>query len=169
MSKVIHCKLSPEGIDKAIKEIEDYQKEIVEKTKKLAKRLATDGVHIAKFKISEKDAVYTAELLSSMQVRSGDVLQDGASYKIYTGCPWAAYVEFGTGVKGKGNPHPDVSIVGWRYDINEHGNGGWNYYRDGAWHHTSGMPSRPFMYETAQELSMEIAKIASEVFAEKGK
>lgn len=43
---------------------------------------------------------------------------------------------------------------------------GWHYFKDGAWHWTQGMPSRPFMYNTASELrSMNtIADIAREVF-----
>ncbi len=36
-------------------------------------------------------------------------------------CGYAVYVEFGTGVKGKGSPHPDVAILGWKYDVNNHG------------------------------------------------
>lgn len=169
MGSQIKCTLSIKSIDKAIKEIEAYKREVISKTKKLAERLAREGVFIAKAKIAEKNAVYTAELLNSMEIRAGDVIQNGAQYKVYTGCPWAAYVEFGTGVVGKSNPHPDVSIVGWRYDVNEHGEHGWHYYKDGAWHWTKGMPSRPFMYETATELSMRVSEIAKEVFGEKRK
>ena len=77
-----------------------------------------------------------------------------------------AYVEFGTGIVGSENSHPDTSIVGWKYDTNKHGEKGWHYFKDGAWHWTQGMPSRPFMYNTASELrSMNtIADIAREVF-----
>ena len=71
------------------------------------------------------------------------------------------YVEYGTGVIGRGSPHPDLSRVGWRYDVNEHGETGWWYpsgiddpnptkYRgeNGWWAWTRGQRSRPFMYET---------------------
>ena len=74
--------------------------------------------------------------------------------------------EFGVddSITGLHNPHPNASVSGWKYDVNEHGESGWFYYRDGEWHWTKGMPSRPFMYETDLELILEISKIAKEVF-----
>ena len=101
-----------------------------------------------------------------MDFEPGDIVSNGASYYIYTACPWAKFVEFGTGIVGSENSHPDTSIVGWKYDTNNHGEKGWHYFKDGAWHWTQGMPSRPFMYNTASELrSMNtIADIAREVF-----
>lgn len=72
----------------------------------------------------------------------------------------ATFVEYGTGIKGSRNPHPNPT--GWSYDTNNHGESGWWYPTDMsdpnptkrigsngevyAW--TKGMASRPFMYET---------------------
>ena len=68
-------------------------------------------------------------------------------------CGYAVYVEFGTGVVGSRKPHPDISIAGWKYDVNGHGELGWWYRgKDGTLYWTKGFESRPFMYNTAQQL-----------------
>lgn len=42
---------------------------------------------------------------------------------------YAAYVEFGTGVVGAtGAQNPQASKIGWRHDVNQHGEYGWVYY-----------------------------------------
>lgn len=166
MSKRISFGLSVSEINNAIKELRQYQAEITYKCQKLAERLAEEGVYIARLKIAEYDAIYTGELLASIKSEYGGVVQDGAKWIIYTGCEWAPFVEFGTGIVGSQNPHPDTSLVNWKYDINSHGEKGWFYFNstDGKWHWTKGMPSRPFMFETGQELHKLVTKIAKEVF-----
>lgn len=158
--------LSPSGFRNLSKEIRKYRYGLQEKCEEFARRLAEEGVAIAQVKISSKEAVYTGELLASMNLEQGDIIYDGASFSIYTNCPWAKFVEFGTGKVGKKSPHPDMSIANWKYDTNEHGEKGWHYFRDGSWYWTQGMPSRPFMYETAQYLRdiSVISHIAKEVF-----
>lgn len=37
------------------------------------------------------------------------------------------YLEFGTGIAGKYNSHPDANKIGWEYDVNNHGAKGWWY------------------------------------------
>ena len=48
------------------------------------------------------------------------------------------------------------------------GEKGWFYFKNGEWHWTKGMPSRPFMYNTASELrNIEtITRIARRVFGD---
>lgn len=164
MKKTITASLSEQSLREAASQIQEYKNEVIQKCYLLAKRLAERGVEIASMKITNHDAVYTGELLASMKHTPGIVLRYGGSCIVYTDCPWAKFVEFGTGIVGKNKQHPDTSIVGWKYDVNEHGEAGWYYYRDGKWHWTKGMPSRPFMYETDIELMMEVSKIAKEVF-----
>ena len=87
---------------------------------------------------------------------------------------YCKYIEFGTGVKGRDNSHPSEeykAIMNWAYNsgatifTTKDGREGWYYPADdGTWRFTEGMPSRPFMYETAQYLRKEAQKIASEVF-----
>lgn len=158
--------LSASEFEKAAREVEKYKKEVVKKTRLLAQRLAEKGVEIAKIKIMQFPAVDTGELLESMQAQAGDVIENGGEWIVFTDCPHAAFVEFGTGVTGSRNPHPDTSLVGWRYDVNEHGDAGWFYFKDGEWHWTKGMISRPFMYETGRDLKKLVSKTAKEVFGE---
>lgn len=82
------------------------------------------------------------------------------------------YVEYGTGMVGSSNSHPDAAAVGWRYDVNSHGEMGWWYpttqddpnptktdgpYGPVAW--TQGAKSRPFMYETYLWISENFNKV----------
>lgn len=162
--KVFKADLSVSSIRNLQKQLQDYQKDLVKKCEEFVRRLAERGVEIAEMKITDYDAIYTGELLASINAEQGAVIQNGAMWIVYTNCPWAKFVEFGTGIVGKNSPHPDTSIVGWKYDVNEHGEKGWFYFRDGEWHWTKGLPSRPFMWETSLQLTQEIVKIAKEVF-----
>ena len=155
--------LSAKSFRKLAKKVRDYRKSLPEKCEEFAYRMSEEGVAIAQLKILSFDAVMSGDLLNSMNLEAGDIYSDGAKYYIYTDCEWAQFVEFGTGIKGEKKPHPDKGIVGWRYDVNHHGEEGWYYYKDGKWNWTKGMPSRPFMYETGKELKdmsiiMNIAK-----------
>lgn len=164
MSRKIKVSLSASSFMSAAQEVKEYRDELRKKCETLVERLTHEGVILAQVKILQYPAVYTGELLSSISEKQGAVLTNGSQWIIYTGCPWAAYVEFGTGVVGGKNPHPDTGIANWKYDANRHGDVGWWYNLDGEWHWTKGMPSRPFMYETAKDLRELIPKIAREVF-----
>jgi hypothetical protein len=65
---------------------------------------------------------------------------------------FAAYVEFGTGIVGAGSPHPEASEKGVKYDRNKHGEKGWVYFKNDKFRRTRGQTSKPFMYETAQQI-----------------
>lgn len=166
MAKKFTTGLSASGFRKIAKQIYEYRESLYDKCEEFAYRMAEEGVEIARLKILSFDAVMTRELLSSMNLEAGSIISNGASYYVYTDCEWAAFVEFGTGIVGSENPHPDTGLVNWKYDKNEHGEKGWFYFLDGEWHWTKGMPSRPFMYETAKELRdmSTILHIAREVF-----
>jgi hypothetical protein len=62
--------------------------------------------------------------------------------------------EYGTGIVGKGNPHP--AIDGWEYDINNHGEAGWVYpKKDGTYGRTRGIRSKKMFYETSEDMKKE--------------
>lgn len=161
MGRKISFKLSVKDIDKAIQEVQKIKIELKVKINLLIEALVEAGVEIAKVQVRELDAIYTGELEESITGFFNP--EDGVGI-IRTDCPYAVYVEFGTGVVGKNNPHPAPEA--WRYDVNEHGDKGWWYFneRDGKWHWTKGMMSRPFMYNTVQELERQVKQIAKEVF-----
>lgn len=162
-------KLNPLSVDSILecaKKIEEYRKDFNSKVELFTQRLAEIGVGIAQLNISSYDAIDTANLISSINLRKGDAINNGSHWIIYTDCPYAKYVEFGTGIIGANAQHDLASQFGWEYDINNHGTDGWVYYKNGKYYKTAGSVSKPFMYETALELetSDRIFKLAKEVF-----
>lgn len=158
---VIKFGLSEKEINRAIKEVAQFKKEFLEKCSRLVEALTEQGEMAAKLQVAQVDAVYTGELMNSIEGYYSPTHNVGI---IKAGAIYAAYVEYGTGVVGKQSPHPDPQ--GWQYDINQHGDEGWVYYDDdtGQFRWTKGFKSRPFMYNTARELEKECARIAREVF-----
>lgn len=154
--------LSTRDINRAIRDLKRYKRELNKKVSLLIETLTDYGVDVAKAQIRELGAWYTGELESSITGYFSPTLGAGV---IKAGSPYAVFVEFGTGIVGQTSPHPDPKD--WQYDINKHGEDGWIYFneRDGRWHWTKGVESRPFMYNTARELEMECMRIAKEVFA----
>lgn len=150
------------NIDDAIRQIEEYEKKVQEKIKEFLTRLLEDGANIAKAKIVELKAIESSELQGSLQYT---LYKEGNKGIIFTDCSHACFVEFGTGVRGSASPHPTMP---WAYDSNGHGEDGWYYYdtKQGRVRFTQGMPSRPFMYETARELEQKAVEIAREVFSQ---
>lgn len=161
MPKVIEFSLDPSSLERAAQEVKKYAMELDEKVEALIKKLAERGAMVAKIQLAALDAVYTGELLSSIEGVYSEKDNVGI---VRAGAPYAIFVEYGTGVIGAGSPHPKPD--GWQYDANGHGDEGWVYLneRDGKYHWTRGYQSRPFMYNTARELERECVNIAKEVF-----
>lgn len=161
MKTVIKFTLNEKDIDRAIKELKQFKKDFLEKCDKLIEVLTDEGAEIARLQVKQLDAVFTGELLNSIEGYYSPSLQTGF---IKAGAFYAIYVEFGTGVVGSQSPHPNPD--GWQYDVNGHGDSGWVYYDDysGQFKWTRGFKSRPFMYNTARQLEKECLKISKEVF-----
>ena len=163
----IRCKLGARGIQNVANELNKYRKALRKETNKLLSDIAKEGAEIARGECP----VRTGHLYNSIE----GFLDSGGKAIIRVKCPYAVYVEMGTGIKGANSPHPDTSILGFnfQYDRNSHGNAGWWYPTDEkdpnptkitakngkmyAW--TAGMPSRPFMYNTAQTIKSEMLGI----------
>ncbi len=158
--------LSVRDINRAIRELEKYKRDLNRKANLLIQTLTDLGVDIAKAQIREMGAWYTGELESSIEGYFSPTWGAGV---IKAGSFYAIYVEFGTGVVGQSSPHPKADSL-WAYNIPSDAKdetGGWWYYndRDNRLHYTHGMESRPFMYNTVRKLEEECARIAKEVFA----
>lgn len=153
--------LSPKEIKEAVKQIEKYKQDLNRKLSLLIQALTDRGVEIAKLNVQRLGAVYSGELLESIGGYFSPSLGVGI---IYAGAPYAVYVEFGTGIRGKEGQHPLSGDKGWIYDVNGHGEAGWIYPKDGTFYWTDGMPARPFMYDMTKQLEAECARIAKAVF-----
>ena len=66
--KTIMVTLDPASIENAIKEINEYRKEVERKTKMLVQRLTDLGASIARIKIADMGAVYSGELLRKVGI-----------------------------------------------------------------------------------------------------
>lgn len=80
----------------------------------------------------------------------------------------AAFIEYGTGIVGSTNPHPEFP---WQYDVNDYGTDGWFYLdKDGKVHWTMGTKAKPFMYDTVKWIKSYgiIAREVNAVLKKKG-
>lgn len=154
--------MNTKSIDRAIKEIRGRKRFVERRVRMLSEMLAQRGEEIAR----ERIAHYTngtGNLAQHIKVWTEYV---GGKFKTYIelDTPYAAYVEFGTGIIGAGDSHPRASQR-WAYDVNGHGEAGWVYQDDaGEFHWTQGEPAKPIMYETLQQLKQEFPEIVKEVF-----
>ena len=166
--------LSVEGITRLQKDLLNYKNNILQRNVTLlAQRLATKGVTFARANITKLDAIFTGELINSIQSRYGGSAGGNVIFYVIADSEHAAYVEFGTGQLGlEGSyPYPLPSGIDWQYNTGKTifeispGKYGWFYPSDdGQWYFTQGMPSRPFMYETSLELMNLVVKTAKEIF-----
>lgn len=165
--------LSQSSIQNAIKSLQSYQDSLTYKCQLLVEKLAEKGVEIARVQIADLDAIFTSELLQSVHSEYKGSVKSGGVWAVVANSEHAAFVEFGTGVIGKANPYKGTLPEGvdWQYASGKtirqlaDGRYGWFYQgKDGNWYFTEGMPSRPFMYNTANELRSIIASTAKEVF-----
>lgn len=148
----IRVDLTAESWDLAIKEVEKYKRKVKALDKRVVKRMAKDGVKTAR----EEVPVYTGALMEAIEA----IVEKNEAI-VMANSPYAEFVEFGTGMVGANNPHPNP--VGWAYDINGHGEEGWIWPgRDGRFHWTMGQPAKPFMYDTAQILAKEVPDVVRE-------
>ena len=169
--KVISFGLSEKEIDRAIKELEQYKKEIIRKTTllrvKIAERIETEvrsGFSGAVVDDLLNGGKKTAQVSVSMDNK------ENVSVVIAAGED-AIWVEFGAGVFHNGSagasPHPKGSELG--FTIGGYGKGmgkkqTWGYYEDGELKLTHGTPATMPMYRAVRTVCSEIAEIAREVF-----
>lgn len=159
----IRISLNEKDISSAIKQLEDYRTHISRSEPEIVGAIVDRGVELAKDNAMYMNAYDKGDLVNGIV---GE--KDASRGAVKATAPHSAYVEFGTGVRGANSPHPNPGLAGWKYDVNEHGEEGWWYWKDGEWHWTAGMQSRPFMYQTAQQLRQEASMIATEVFKRGG-
>ena len=164
---------SEKSIQNAIEELKRYQSELTYKCQLMAEKLAEKGVEIARVQIADLDAIFTGELIQSIHAEYKTSVNGGAVWAVVASSEHAIFVEMGTGIVGKASPYKGKLPEGltWEYASGKtirqlsDGRYGWFYPgKDGQWYFTEGLPSRPFMYNTAEELRTIIVETAKEVF-----
>ena len=169
--KVISIKLSEREIDKAIKELEQYKRELLRKEKRLLERLAMIGVR-------EASVRFTTAMYDGVNDVSVTLDEISNGYSIIANGEAVAFIEFGSGVYHNSsepypNPRPE-GVVG----IGEYGQGkgkrrAWFYKGEPGTNgelqkngvvKTRGNPAAMPMWYASEEMKRSILQIAREVF-----
>lgn len=171
--KVIRISLSEKDIDRAIKELEQYKREIIRKTELLRTKVAERIANLAQSGFNgavvddlteESGGARKAEVQVSIDER------ENVSVVIAAGED-AVWAEFGAGVYHNGSvgssPHPKGQELG--LTIGGYGKGMgkrqvWGFYEDGELKLTHGAPATMPMYNAMKIVCDEIVAIAKEVF-----
>lgn len=156
--KTITIELSPASCNKAMKELEKYQKEIKPKLDEVCKRLAEIGRDEA---LSIINGIRQQE---GNAVERVDVAKIDNGYKLVMEGEDVYFIEFGTGDGVE--PHFDTSVpVAWGTWSAEHKQMLWN---NGFWyyHHVryTGTPAYMPMYYAEKKMREEMPRIVKEVF-----
>lgn len=166
MKKVIKVNpLDTDSIERAIKELKEQQLQLNKKAESLVRLLTQLGLEKARDLCPVDTGVAQNSIIAYMDEADGTGIIRAGGY--------CKYIEFGTGVKGKNGQHPSpeyMAVMQWAYNVGafifttKDGREGWFYPADdGSYRFTQGMPSRPFMYETAEYLKKEAKRMAREV------
>ncbi|MBQ3989517.1 MAG: hypothetical protein II630_01635 [Bacteroidales bacterium] len=151
------------SVDVAIKQLQDYQKRLEEKTEEVVKRLAEIGATRAQADFS--NAQYDGNKDFQITVEKSD-----NGYVVRASGESVLFVEFGTGVTyGYGHPKADEFGMGPGTYPNGKGHwddpNGWYLPKSAGGGHTMGnAPALP-MYNAEQEIKANIERIVKEVFS----
>lgn len=170
--KIITFGLSGQSIEGAIKELEQYKRDILKKTEllreKVADRLADEAQK------GFNGAVVDDLVRGGKRYGQVDVSVDnrGAITVVIADGEDAVWIEFGAGVHHNGSPgsspHPNGAELGMTIGGFGKGNGKkdtWGFYEDGELKLTRGTPATMPMARAVTTVCNEISEIAREVFA----
>lgn len=173
MKRVVKLKLTPEDMSRAIREIEDFKRDIIEKSKELLQEMARIGCEATSFRFAWAAYDGTNDVSCRIENRG-----ETAVAVVATGNA-TLFIEFGTGIlyadnhpesaqngmiRGGYGRHQGLNPDGWRYK----GDPGTNGVPD-AKHpekvHTYGNPANMSMYQSIRDLERDFEIIARRVFA----
>ena len=165
MSRTIHIDIFDlASIDAAVKEIREYKKWVLKKTKELSKRLAAIGVTLAAIEYSRVPYHGLKDVNLSIEVGAKE-----NQYDIVANGETVLILEFGAGIKyGYGHPNPSVDGKPMGPGTYPSDKGHWDdphgWYIPGG-EHTYGNPPAMAMYLTGKELRDRVLEVAKEVFS----
>ena len=163
MAKTIQVELNKKSIKNAVKELREYAAWMKQKEDELRSRLAMLGATVASIRFSS--AIYNG--VNDVTVSVDD---DGQVATIKANGESVAFIEFGSGAK-YGYGHPQAGEFGFgpgTWSDGPDGKGHWQnpkgwYYGSGQ--HSYGNPPAQAMWQSVQEITESVTKIAKEVFA----
>lgn len=190
--KVIKIDLTPASIDKAIKAIEQYQKDLESFPEKviLASAERIKELAVQNLSILGYDAETQRGIVKGWQpIKKSSEGKGTTTYLLENTYNKAVFIEFGVGQTGANYSHEKAGEAGYEYDKNNHGSKGWTFYWEqgsaldlspysykkidrGAkiWIWTRGNPSSMFLFNAASDFidSGEIEEIAKQILADMG-
>lgn len=163
------------NIDEAIRQIEEYERNLKKKQKIFLKKLSEIGVDVAKVKF--QSAQYDGE--NDVKMDEPKWLSDNRLIISATGKA-VIFIEFGSGVHYSSESHPKAAEFGYKRGTYGHGLGkldSWRYEGSPGTHgeiikegkhkgeiRTHGNPANRCMYEAGKEMRKKIRETAKEVF-----
>lgn len=140
----------------SIKEYEDFLKRYKDQIPKVAENIVT---RVSKVGINGNYS--STEIIPTKN--EGNIVTGG----IKTTDEKDTYREFGTGIVGSNNPHISeiLAQIGWKYDVNNHGEKGWIYPKeDGTFGWTKGIAAQKKFYNAMKNMEESFKTIAIEEF-----
>lgn len=158
--KTFEAELSASSLKNLIKDLNKYQKDLDNSLKHINEAIADEVYKLVMQYVPD----LTGDLKASVQK---EVTQEYA--RVFTDNEHSEFAEFGTGIVGSNNPHPEASSQGWTYDVNNHGEKGWVYKgKNGITYRTKGYTGRKYMYKSYIEIQKELIPIAERVLKQRG-
>lgn len=163
MKKVIRVKLDPKDIDRALKEIKEYQKKLNEKVSRFLAALLEEGVNVANARLGSTRGDSVNASVDSYYVDSnGDMIKA----VIALSGEDCLFIEFGSGVVFNPVEHPLAAKFGYgpaTYPGQTHVPvPGYWYYGDGKL--SVGTEATMPMYGAAEHMRNIISAKAKEIF-----
>lgn len=163
MSQPIIVPLSGRGIERLIRETENWKNWQKQKTNELLERLAVLGASTASIRFSR--AIYTG--LKDVTVTVESI---GNGWLVKAEGQSVLFLEFGSGIT-YGGGHPEAAEYGTGPGTYPQGKGhwddpkGWYLPKDKGGGHTYGNPPTMAMYEARKTIEEELSRIVKEVFS----
>lgn len=151
---------SVSSLDALLNDLKAYQKKVEEAPHIIVEALADYGKEqIAQGigSIRDKDGNYLATVGSYTFDNGGVAYMEGEQ---------AAYLEYGTGIKGQASPHPKAKEAGWQYNSGKtiKRTGDWSYWDPvkGQYVHTKGIPAQMPVLKAANAIRKKEIEAAKE-------
>lgn len=170
--KVISVTMDEKSINKAIKELNAYKQNFINKVNEYRKRIAEEIANSASLKFSSATMEHTVGGSRRKPSVNVSVSERGSIAVVVADGEDAVWCEFGAGVYYNGSvgssPNPYGKDIG--FTIGSYGKGygkgkAWGYYDDtGELVITRGTPATMPMYNSAKEVTKKAIQIAREVF-----
>ena len=142
------------SIEKAINKLRFIRKTLPLVNREFMKESLNWIKERANFYLNEKVGYFkgSANISDSWNITPSNSKYGGKAYQLINDNKFVAYVEFGTGIVGKNEPHKKAEETGYEYDVNGHEENGWNFRVNfnNTWHIFNGFTGyegKSFLYD----------------------